>query len=174
MPGRAAGPPFETGQDRTPDGDEWQRFGEYVKQALAKIGVKATLRYEDVPTWLRRIYTDYNFQLTSNWVQNLADPVIGVDRLYSSWSIKKGTVFVNGCGWSSPETDRLMKEAAIEVDPVKRAALYHQFQKLVGDAAPLIWISELQFVTVYDTKFKDLTVSPLGAYAPFNRVSLGA
>ncbi len=173
-PRKADGTRFEIVHDITPYGDEWQRFGEYVKQALGKIGIKVTLRYEDVPTWLRRIYTDYNFQLTSNWVQNLADPVIGVDRLYSSWSIKKGTVFVNGCGWSSPETDRLMKEAAIEVDPVKRAALYHQFQKLVVDAAPLIWISELQFVTVYDTKFKDLTVSPLGAYAPFNRVSLGA
>jgi hypothetical protein len=35
-------------------------------------------------------------------------------------------------------------------------------------------VFELQFVTVYNTKFKDLTVSPLGAYAPFNKVSLGA
>ena len=33
--------------------------------------------YEDVATWLRRIYTDYDFQVTSNWLYNLADPVIG-------------------------------------------------------------------------------------------------
>ena len=99
---KADGTRFEIVHDVTPYGDEWQRFGEYVKQALAKIGIKATIRYEDVPTWLRRIYTDYDFQLTSNWVQNLADPVIGIDRLYSSWSIKKGTIFVNGSGLEPP------------------------------------------------------------------------
>ena len=119
-----------------------------------------------------RIYTDYDFQLTSNWLQNLADPVIGIDREYSSWSIKKGTVFVNATGWSSPETDKLMKDAAVEIDPKKRGELYHQFQKLVVDAVPLVWVFELQFVTVYDTKFKNLVVSPLGTYSPFNAVDV--
>src|SRR3972149_6938562 len=51
--------------DITPYGEEWQRYGEYVQQVLAEIGIKATLRHEDVPTWLRRIYTDYDFQLTN-------------------------------------------------------------------------------------------------------------
>ncbi len=36
-----------------------------MQQVLAEIGIKATLRYEDVPTWLKRLYTDYNFQLSS-------------------------------------------------------------------------------------------------------------
>src|SRR3546814_8804512 len=57
--------------------------------------LKASLRYEDVPTWLRRIYTNYDFQITSNWHYNLADPVIGVHRLFHSESIRKGTVFTN-------------------------------------------------------------------------------
>jgi peptide/nickel transport system substrate-binding protein len=170
---KADGTRFEIVHDVTPYGDEWKRFGEYFQQVLAKIGIKATLRYEDVPTWLRRVYTDYNFTITSNWIQTLADPVIGVDRLYASTSIKKGTVFVNDSGWSSPETDKLMKDAAVEINPAKRAELYHRFQTLVVEAAPLVWVSELKFVTVYNTKFKDLTVSPLGAYASFNRVSLG-
>lgn len=169
---KADGVRFEIVHDISPYGGVWKRYGEYVKQALAKIGIKATLRYEDVATWLRRIYTDYNFQLTSNLIQTLADPVIGVDRLYSSWSIKKGTVFVNDSRWSTPETDKLMEEAAVEVDPRKRAALYHKFQKIVVDAAPLVWVFELDFVTVYDKKFKDLTVSPLSVYSPFNRAWL--
>jgi hypothetical protein len=31
-------------------------------------------------------------------------------------------------------------------------------------------VHELQFVTVYNKGFKDLIVSPLGLYAPFDRV----
>lgn len=168
-PRKEGGIRFELVHDVTPYGEEWQRFGEYTQQALAQIGIKATLRYEDVPTWLRRIYTDYDFQLTSNWIQTLADPVIGVHRLYHSNQIRKGTVFVNDSGWSTPETDALMDRATIEIDPNKRNGYYHELQKKVVDAAPLLWVHELQFATVHSNQFKDLIVSPLGLYTSFSQ-----
>ncbi|HEY2994504.1 MAG TPA: ABC transporter substrate-binding protein [Methylomirabilota bacterium] len=168
----AGGIRFEIVHDQTPYGEEWQRYGEYVQQVLAEIGIKATLRYEDVATWLKRLYTDYDFQLSSNWIQGLADPVIGVHRLYHSKQIRQGTVFVNETGWSSPRTDQLMDQATVELDPKKRAALYHEFQKLVVEAAPLVWVHELQFVTVHHKQVKDLIVSPLGLYASFDRAYL--
>jgi len=158
--------------DITPYGEEWQRYGEYVQQALADIGIKATLRHEDVPTWLRRVYTDYDFQLTNNWIQTLADPVIGVHRLYHTSSIRPGVVFVNGSRWSSPRTDQLMDMATVEANPAKRAALYKELQQLLVEAAPLVWVHELHFVTVHNKQFKDLIVSPLGLYTSFDRVYL--
>ncbi len=48
----AGGIRFEIVHDLTPYGEEWQRYGEYVQQVLAELGIKATLRYEDVATWL--------------------------------------------------------------------------------------------------------------------------
>ena len=93
-------------------------------------------------------------------------------RAYSSWTIKKGVPFGNGSGWSSPETDKIMKEASVELNPQKRADLYHKLQKLLVEASPVVWVFELHFVTLYDTKFRDVTVSPLGDYAPFNEVWL--
>jgi peptide/nickel transport system substrate-binding protein len=166
----AGGIRAEIVHDVTPYGEEWQRFGEYVQQVLAELGIKASLRYEDVPTWLKRVYTDYDYQLTNNWIQTLADPVIGVHRLYHSASIRPGTVFVNGSRWSSPRTDQLMDQATVELNPARRGALYKEMQQLVVEASPLVWVHELQFVTVYNKGFKDLIVSPLGLYAPFDRV----
>ena len=168
----ADGTRFEIIHDVTPYGEEWRRFGEYVQQQLAKLGIKATLRYEDVPTWLRRVYTNYDFELTNNWIQTLADPVIGVHRLYSSKSIKQGTVFVNDSRWSSPETDKLMDEATVATDPKKRATLYHEFQKKVVEASPLVWVLELDFTTVYNKKVQDWLVSPLGLYSSFDQAWL--
>jgi peptide/nickel transport system substrate-binding protein len=167
IPRKADGTRFEIVHDITPYGEEWQRFGEFVQQELAAVGIKASLRYQDVPTWLKRIYTDYDFQLTSNWIQTLADPVIGVHRLYHSNQIRPGTVFVNDSGWSSPETDALMDQAAVELDLAKRNELYHEFRKKVVDAAPLIWVLELKFATAYNKRLKDLIVSPLGLYSSF-------
>ena len=96
----ADGVRFEIVHDITPYGEEWRRFGEYVQQQLAKIGIKATLRYEDVPAWLRRVYTNYDFQLTNNWIQTLADPTIGAHRLYHSNTIKPGTVRQYSSRWA--------------------------------------------------------------------------
>ena len=163
---------FEIVHDVTPYGEEWRRFGEYVQQQLAKIGIKATLRYEDVPTWLRRVYTNYDYQLTNNWIQTLADPVIGVHRLYHSKLIRAGTVFVNGTRWSTPETDSLMDRASVETDPKKRATLYHEFQKRVVQESPIVFVHELDFVTVYQKRLQGFLVSPLGIYANFDQAWL--
>jgi len=171
-PRKADGTRFEIVHDITPYGEEWRRFGEYVQQQLGKLGIKVSLRYEDVPTWLRRVYTNYDFELTNNWIQTLADPVIGVHRLYHSKSIKAGTVFVNGSRWSSPETDKLMDQATVEPDPKKRAAFYQELQKRIVEASPLVWVLELDFTTVYNKKVNDWLVSPLGLYSSFDQAWL--
>jgi peptide/nickel transport system substrate-binding protein len=171
-PKRANGTRFEMTHDMIPFGDEWRRFGEYVKQALGQLGIQVTLRYEDFPTWLRRIFTDYDFDMTSDVIFTLSDPVIGVHRLYSSWSIRPGTIFVNNSRWSSPRTDELMKSAAVENNQQKRNATYHELQKLLVDAVPIVWVNELEWVNVYHTKFNDLIVSPLGVFASFDQAWL--
>jgi peptide/nickel transport system substrate-binding protein len=168
-PRGANGIRFEIVHDLTPYGEEWRRFGEYVQQVLERLGIKATLRYEDVATWLRRVFTTYDFDLSNNWIQNLADPVIGIHREYHSNSIRPGTVFVNCTRWSSPETDKLMDQATVETNPAKRAALYHEFQKLVVEAAPVVWVHELKFSTVTHITLKDAVVSPLGVFSNFDR-----
>jgi peptide/nickel transport system substrate-binding protein len=143
-----------------------------VQQQLAQVGIKATLRYEDVATWLKRIYTDYDYTLTSNFLYNLADPVIGVHRSVHSNSIKQGTVFVNGSRWSSPKADEAMNKATVEADPKKRAAHYHEMQKIVVEASPVIWVHELTFPTVLNKSYKDVITGPLGIYSSYNRVWL--
>ncbi|GAC1422522.1 MAG: ABC transporter substrate-binding protein [Burkholderiaceae bacterium] len=160
---------FSIVHDITPYGEEWRRFGEYVQQQLAKLGIKATLRYEDVPGWLRRVYTNYDFDMTNNWGQTLADPVIGVHRFYHSASIKPGTIFVNDSRWKSAETDSLMDRAAVESDQQKRAALYKEFQKRIVEASPQVFVLELNFVTVYNKRVQGFLVSPLGLYSAYEQ-----
>ena len=167
FPRKDGGVRFEIVHDITPYGPEWQRFGEVVQQQLAKIGIKASLRYEDVATWLKRVYTDYDFSLTSNFLYNLPDPVLGVHRAIHGKLIKQGTVFVNGSQWSNPKSDELMDKATIEPDIKKRAEYYHEVQKIAVDASPIIWVFELNFPTVVNKRYHDVITSPLGIYTNF-------
>ncbi|HET8578182.1 MAG TPA: ABC transporter substrate-binding protein [Methylomirabilota bacterium] len=165
----ADGMRFKITHDILPYGEQWQRLGEYIKQALGQIGIDVTLRHEDVPSWLKRIFTNYDFDLTSDFYYNLADPVLGVHRQYLTDQIRQGTVFVNSTNYSNPKVDELLKQATTEANHAKRAALYKEFQKIVVEDSPIVWLFDMQFVNMYNNRFQDVVTSPLGVYASFDR-----
>ncbi len=153
--------------DLIPYGEDWRRGGEYLKQALGDIGIQVELRYEDVPTWLKRIYHNYDFQMNLNYFYQLADPVLGVHRHYGTNMIRKGTHFVNSSRYSNPKLDDLLRQGMTQPDPTKRAAVYKDIQSILAEDMPVVNLFELEFLTVYNTKLKDAYGSAMGAYASF-------
>lgn len=155
--------------DLIPYGEDWRRAGEYLKQALADIGVELELRYEDVPTWIKRVYGDYDFSINVNYFYQLPDPVIGVHRHYGTDQIRAGTPFVNSSRYSNETVDSLLSAGAIEPDAAKRTEIYTELQQVLGEDLPVVNLFEMQFLTVYNEKLKDHTVSAMGAYGSFDR-----
>ena len=158
--------------DLIPYGEDWRRAGEYMKQALGDIGIELELRYEDVPTWLKRVYADYDFKMNVNYFYQLPDPVLGVHRHYGTDQIRQGTHFVNSSRYSNPELDALLAAGATEADATKRGEIYSQVQSILADDMPVVNLFEMQFLTVFNTKLKDHATSALGAYGPFERAWL--
>ncbi|MEL6280853.1 MAG: ABC transporter substrate-binding protein, partial [Pseudomonadota bacterium] len=153
--------------DLIPYGEDWRRAGEYMKQALAEIGVAVDLRYEDVPTWLKRIYADYDFDMNVNYFYQLPDPVLGVHRHYGTDQIRQGTHFVNSSRYSNPELDALLSAGAQEADAAKRSEIYAQIQEILANDKPVANLFEMEFLTVYNEKLKDHATSALGSYGSF-------
>ena len=156
--------------DLIPYGEDWRRAGEYMKQALGDIGIALELRYEDVPTWLNRIYADYDFTINVNYFYQLPDPVLGVHRHYGTDQIRQGTHFVNSSRYSNPTLDGLLAAGAQEANAAKRAEIYGEVQDILAEDMPVVNLFEMQFLTVYNEKLKDHATSALGAYGPFDRV----
>ena len=158
--------------DLIPYGEDWRRAGEYLKQALGDIGIKLDLRYEDVPTWLKRIYANYDFVMNVNYFYQLPDPVLGVHRHYGTDQIRQGTHFVNSSRYSNPELDSLLAAGTVEANAEKRNEIYKGVQEILSTDMPVVNLFELQFLTVYNTKLKGANGSALGAYGPFNEAWL--
>ena len=158
--------------DLIPYGEDWRRAGEYLKQALAEIGVNLELRYEDVPTWLKRVYADYDFEINLNYFYQLPDPVIGVQRHYGTDQIRQGTPFVNSTQYSNARVDELLAAGAVESDAAKRTEIYAEISTILGEDMPVVNIFEMEFLTVYSEKLKDHTISAMGAYGSFDRAYL--
>ncbi len=169
LPRKDGGTRFAVHLEVNSFGEQWLRQAEYLKQALAQIGVDVTLRSEDTATWLRRVYTDYDYDINEPFLGNGIDPVIGLNRQYLTAQIRKGVTFVNNSFYSNPVIDRLLAEGGREIDPQKRSAIYFEAQKILVEDSPLIWLTEVQYVTVFNRKLHDHTTGPLGTYQAFER-----
>jgi peptide/nickel transport system substrate-binding protein len=169
LPRKDGGMRFATTLEVNPFGQQYQRQAEYIKQALAAVGIDVSLNNEDVGAWLRKIYTNYDYAMNEPFFSNLSDPVIGVQRQYVTSQIRKGVDFVNDTFYSNKEVDALFTAGARELDPAKRAEIYHKIQKILVEDSPVIWLTEIQYVTVYNKKLHDVVMGPLGTYSAFER-----
>jgi peptide/nickel transport system substrate-binding protein len=119
-------------------GDAYVRIAEYFRDALGKIGIRVKLRTQDFGAFIRRVYTERDFDVASYGGQAGPDPAIGTQRLYWSKNFAPGVPFSNGAHYSNPEVDRLLEAAQTELDPARRRALYGAFQKQVATDVPII------------------------------------
>ncbi len=150
-------------------GEQWLRQAEYLKQALAIVGIDVTLRSEDTATWLRRVYTNYDFDMNEPFLSQGVDPVYGLNKQFLTSQIRKGVTFVNDMFYSNPEVDRMLGEGAREPDPAKRAELYKTVQRTLAEDSPMVWLIDVQYVSVFSTKLQDHTTGPLGTQQAFER-----
>lgn len=146
--------------------------GAYVRRALEEIGVGISLFVPDRSTSIRRIYTDYDFDLAISNQMNPSEPVPTTTQYYTTDGIRKGVPFCNASGYSNPELDRLVEEIKIETDAARRRALVVDFQKIVTRDAPLLPLVELDTVTLASTRVRNHSTVPDFAAASWHDVWL--
>lgn len=165
---------FRVFHDFMPYNETYQQIGAYTRGALARIGIAVTLRSQDVPGWFKRTYTDRDFDFMSNGMSHSFDPSVGVQRLYWSKNFKPGVPFSNGSGYSNPEVDRLLEDAAVETDPDKRRALFRRFQVIVATELPDVNLVTGANLTIANRKLVDHTTTIDGPSANFADVWIDA
>jgi peptide/nickel transport system substrate-binding protein len=143
-----------------PYGETWTRWAEAIRQNFDDVGIKMEIVSTDVPGWTQRT-SNFDFDLTFNFLYQLGDPATGVARSYVSTNIVKGNPFGNVGQYSNPEVDRLFAEAA-SAPAEKRQELYTKVQQVLADELPVLWLLELDFPTVHRCNVKDLVTTAIG------------
>ncbi|MFC0216979.1 peptide/nickel transport system substrate-binding protein [Pseudochelatococcus lubricantis] len=148
--------------DYVPSGEIYKRGADYIKQALAPLGLDVTVRSQDFATYTKRIYTDRDFDFAFEGMSNLFDPTVGVQRLYWSKNFKPGVPFSNGAAYSNPEVDRLLEESAVETNPEKRVAQWRRIQEILVEDLPAIDVISSPEVTLYNKRIVNHTITADG------------
>lgn len=139
--------------------NETKQFGDYLRQALAAVGIDAEIVNNDAAAHQKAVYTDHTFDIAVGPPVYRGDPAISTTILVQS-GIADGVPFSNQGGYANSELDGLIAKAAETIDEKARTELYKQFQKLVAADLPLINVAEWGFITVARDSVKNVSNNP--------------
>ncbi|MFG1279993.1 ABC transporter substrate-binding protein [Xanthobacter autotrophicus] len=146
--------------------------GDFVKQALAKIGIPVDFQFFDFSTYIQKAYTGREFDLTLESLSNTFDPTPGIQRIFWSRNFKIGLPFSNASHYDNPQVDQLLEAAAVESDPQKRRQLWFTFQNVIFDDVAAVHLIAPQGVTLFSKKVKNHTLGVTGVNASFADVHI--
>ncbi len=132
-----------------------------LEQDLAKIGIRIQMRVVNYPTYLaligRRKTTAF---APAGWNQDFPDPSDFTDTLFHSRAINDEDSS-NYAFYASKTADDLMDRAKHELDPGRRATLYHDIQKQICDDAPWAFTHYYRFYDVHQPYVKNYRTHPV-------------
>ncbi|MFN3641977.1 MAG: ABC transporter substrate-binding protein [Gemmobacter sp.] len=173
-PRGANGIRFSMRIEYTPFGDHYQRMAQYARQQLAQLGIEAEVRSNDFAGWVRRIWTDRDWDANLSAITNASDPTIGVQRAYWSQNIRPGTPFTNSTHYANPALDELFVAAAKENDPAARRAQFHEIQRILATELPVIPLVAIDQFTVANRRVRGYDALADGVYSGFAHVWLAS
>lgn len=142
----------------------------YIKRQLSKIGIDVRVRSsQKFKEWAERV-GNWNFDMTIDTVFNWGDPIIGVHRTYMSDNIRKGVIWSNTQNYKNGNVDEILNLAAQEMNLARRKALYSEFQRILTDELPVVWLNMMPLQTVYNKALGNPPVSIWGVHSPFDEL----
>jgi ABC-type transport system substrate-binding protein len=135
-------------------------IGEVVKSQLEKIGIAVNVVSEEVGAFndATNAGKDNNFYI--QFYTTTVDPG------YTTEWFQCGQTW-NPSQWCNPQYDTLWKQADAEMDPVKRAALYVEMQKIIDQDAWAIWLTNDVVATAMQKYVIPGEIFPNGRLAPW-------
>ena len=134
--------------------DKQERLEYSFQQSMQKVGVRLEMQVMDSPGYMKKVNTDWDFEICTDTGTYRGDPAVGSTIWYHS-GIPPGTPWANQFGWKSDEYDKLSDEAAIELDPAKRKALYNRLAIIANTEVPVLMALEQNMVSAVNVKVRN-------------------
>jgi peptide/nickel transport system substrate-binding protein len=114
-----------------------------VQQQWKEIGVDAKVEYLDFPTLSTQFYTTEIFDAVAMWVPYslYTDPHYALPGYFLSAN--------NRNSYNNPKSDELIIAAASTIDQAERVRLYHEWQEVIAQDVPHLWIGNPDEISVY-------------------------
>jgi len=169
-PRNAEGVRFKITLDHQPFNDTFANTDEYLRQNLKRVGIDATVRNQDLPSFLRKVYGEYDYDIDGGQFSGYSDPQMGVLRQYWSKTAKAGIPWVNASNYHSLQMDQVIEALQVQGDGPQRVASFHEFQRIAQTDLPVLPLFEMQNFSVYSRRLGGVSQAPDGALSSLKNV----
>ncbi|HSA58654.1 MAG TPA: ABC transporter substrate-binding protein [bacterium] len=123
-----------------------------TQQQLGEIGVRMAIKELPFDEYVRVVVRERGFDA------NLAIMVVRslYDSNFTYWHSSQIQAGLNFCSYRNAEVDRLLDEARFEVDPARRREAFQQFQKVIHDDPPGIFLFWRNMPVALQARFRDV------------------
>ncbi|MBK8099376.1 MAG: hypothetical protein IPK26_19890 [Planctomycetes bacterium] len=136
-------------------GSVGRQIADVLVDAGKKIGVAIEVRVVDWNALTKAVgQHDFDAVIRMQGFRNWVDPY---DTFHSGGGL-------NDAGWRNADADRLLKQARVELDDARRAAVYRQFHELVAQEQPMALLAHVFAPVLIDARLQDATPGPLGLW----------
>lgn len=137
--------------------DMWQK----------NLGVEITVRNLDPNTFYEQSsQQDYGQVTTTGWCADYPDPENFADVLFhTDAEMNKGS-------YSNPELDRILEQARVEPDVIKRIDLYQQAEKIIVEDAPVLFLYHSGDFELVKPYIQGYILSPVSTYPQIRYLSI--
>ena len=140
-------------------GYDWMDAGAVtIAEQLKRIGIRVNIKKVDLGVWIRN-FRAREMGFTFNDWGTTPDPSLLYYRHFRS--APEGADFRN---WNNAKASELLDRGQEETDPVKRKAIYTEFQKLLAEEAPSIMMFSADLITGQRDRLKNYDQHATGWY----------
>ena len=137
---------------------------EILKRGVETLNPKFKIECRAVlfSTWLGRFVQGKYPLVCARWALDYPDPHNAVQPFLDSQGY-----FAKATGYSNVRADRLIREAAVELEPDHRNALYRELQALAAIDLPAFFTVDTYGLRVYRSNVRDWAYNPMLDYGYF-------
>jgi peptide/nickel transport system substrate-binding protein len=133
-----------------------QRSGQYIVQALKEVGIGVSIEVPDVPSYMRRVYRERDFDLNLYNAAFVVDACISTVQWYTTAAFRSGGAFRNHSGLQDPKVDAAADLGCTALDTKDRAAALAEFQQLTSTSLSVLNLAQEDRVNVYRIQLKNV------------------
>ena len=111
------------------------KTGEMVAAMLTEVGIRANIELVEWGTWLERIYTKRDYDMTIVGFTGKLDPHTVLSRFESTYAR-------NFSNFRHKEYDTLIQEGLRSTDVSRRQGIYHRCQEILAEEAVAVYIMD--------------------------------
>jgi peptide/nickel transport system substrate-binding protein len=137
-----------------------RQIDETLAGQLARAGVLARVRPMEWAAFIERIDTGSFEAASLAWSASDPSPDPYPYWHSSQWPPRG----LNSGFYKSVEADRLMEQARVELDRVRRLAIYHRLHRLLRDDAPAVFVVNASQKYLFSRRVRGLVASPIGLF----------